>query len=84
MERYYTTQRPQTYVGAALPNSECMTDLAAHYTIQLSGAATASTYTVQAVPQGRQASKDTECGTMSIDQTGAKTVSGTGSSSECF
>jgi len=46
------------------------------YTIQLSGA-TATAYTLQAVPQLKQATEDSDCGTLSITNTGIRTVSGT-------
>ncbi len=36
------------------------------------GALTASAYTLSAVPQGAQATRDTECGTFTLTQTGAR------------
>src|SRR5690606_3074741 len=69
MERYYTTHL--TYVDARLPETQCMTDLADHYAIQLvTGSVGASTYTVEAIPQGVQVTRDTKCGTLTINQTG--------------
>jgi type IV pilus assembly protein PilE len=47
------------------------------YTIQLSGAGD-FVYTLQAVPQLRQATEDSDCGTLSITNTGIRTVSGSG------
>jgi type IV pilus assembly protein PilE len=47
------------------------------YTIQLSGA-TATAYTLQAVPQLNQATEDSDCGTLSITNTGIRSVSGSG------
>lgn len=84
MERYYTTE--MTYVGAGLPQqTQCMNDTADHYEIRLSGAETATTYTVQAVPQGSQASRDTLCGTLSIDQVGTKGETGSAATAaECW
>ncbi|MEX0899459.1 MAG: type IV pilin protein [Gammaproteobacteria bacterium] len=41
-------------------------------------ASTANTYTLQAVPQGSQAQRDTDCGTLSLTNTGVKTASGAG------
>lgn len=82
MERYYTTNL--TYFGAALPGSQCRTDLASHYTIGLNGV-DASSYTVQAVPIGSQLERDTKCGTLSIDNTGVKGETGSASTaSECW
>ena len=47
------------------------------YKIALSGA-TATSYTVEAIPQLAQASKDTDCGTMTLTSAGAKGQSGSG------
>ena len=83
MERYYTTHL--TYLNAALPNTQCMNEVGDHYTIQLSGAATASAYTIQAVPKGSQASRDTKCKTLSINQAGTKGETGSAASAaECW
>ena len=38
----------------------------------------------RATPQGAQASSDTQCGTLSLSQNGAKTISGTGSVASCW
>ncbi|WP_447936709.1 type IV pilin protein [Thermomonas fusca] len=70
MERYYATK--MTYTGAALPGTGCTTELGSHYTFAISAGPTATTYTVSATPQGKQASQDTTCGTLSINQAGAK------------
>ncbi len=70
MERYYTTA--MTYVGAAAPT--CSDDVSQFYTISYAEDPTASAYTLQIVPQGRQAEADGKCGTMTIDQTGKKTA----------
>jgi type IV pilus assembly protein PilE len=84
MERYYTTNL--TYVNAAVPTMQCRTDLTPHYGMALSNV-TASTYTAQAVPKAgsQQATKDTKCATIGIDQLGVKTKSGTAASAaECW
>lgn len=47
------------------------------YKITLSGA-TATTFTVEAIPQLVQASRDTDCGTMTLSSAGAKGQSGSG------
>lgn len=83
MERYYTTNL--TYVGAVLPNMTCRNDLAAFYTFSLPAANLAQrTFRVEAAPQGQQASKDTKCGTLGINQIGAKSASGSGGVAECW
>ncbi|GAB3390656.1 type IV pilin protein [Lysobacter fragariae] len=69
MERYYTTN--MKYTGAVLPT--CSSDVGGNYILSFSVAPDASKYTLQAVPQGHQADKETTCGTMTIDQTGKKT-----------
>jgi type IV pilus assembly protein PilE len=51
------------------------------YIISLAAGASATAFTVQAVPQLIQATNDakyTKCGTLSITNTGAKSVSGSG------
>lgn len=88
MERFYTTNlRYNTTTGGvavAIPVLQCRTDSAAHYTISFSGNPTATAYTVQAVPQGAQATRDTKCGTLTLNHAGAKTKSGTGTVTECW
>lgn len=89
MERFYTTNmRYNTDRGGnavALPAMQCAGDISQHYTVQLAGGTTATAYSIQAVPQGQQASKDTKCGTLSINQAGAKSVGNTGTDpAECW
>ena len=81
MERWYTTK--MTYVGATLPATSCRTDLANQYTFQFPTAVTASAFTIQAVPQGSQAG-DTRCGTLAINQVGARTETGTSTAADCW
>jgi type IV pilus assembly protein PilE len=76
MERQYTVNL--TYVGAD-PNLTCETDIAADYTISAAAAATATTYSLSATPQGGQATRDTKCGTLGINQAGVRTKSGSAS-----
>lgn len=47
-------------------------------------AATATTFTVTATPQGRQATNDAQCGTLSINQLGVQTASGSGGLTACW
>lgn len=74
MERWYTTRL--TYQGAS-PTPACETDLAPFYSFPPPTVATATAYTLTAVPLNQQLARDTLCGTLSIDQTGARTESGT-------
>lgn len=50
------------------------TDAGAVYSIALSGVA-ATTYTITATPLHKQGERDTKCGNMIINQTGARTTS---------
>lgn len=86
MERVYATnlQYDQNNgTATALPAVQCRTDNAARYALSLS-AATARTFTVSAVPQGAQATRDAACGTLTLDQAGTKGVSGTGTVAACW
>lgn len=80
MERYYTTNlrynQTPAGVAVALPQLGCDTDLTNFYNIQLNGTPTATTYSIEAVPQGAQATKDTDCQTLRISQAGTKTITG--------
>lgn len=64
--------------------SSAPSDVSTHYTISLSGAATATTFTVQAAPKGGQATNDSTCGTLTLDQAGAKTASGSAGAATCW
>lgn len=84
MERWYTTRL--TYVGGN-PNLTCQNELAIAYNFPdtTAATATATTYTLTAVPVNRQATKDTLCATLGINQAGTKTETGTaGSANECW
>ena len=73
MERYYTTKL--TYVGAAEPSLSCKTEsnMSSRYIFTI-GEPTQGTYTVTATPQGAQATNDTQCATLSINQKGERTA----------
>lgn len=78
MERYYTTRL--TYAGAPAPAAcEGLTNF---YGIQFSADPTARAYVIQAVPTTRQS--DAKCGTLSVDQKGARGASGTDGPSKCW
>jgi type IV pilus assembly protein PilE len=77
MERYFTTHT--SYVDAVLPKTESG---AGKHTISFSVDPTDTAFTIRAVPVDGYT--DAECGTMTIDQTGAKTKSGTGTLSDCW
>ena len=72
MERYYTTNF--TYAAASLPT--CSSDVTPYYRVEFSGTPDAGTFAIQAVPLNRQASTDSRCGTLSVNQVGTKSASG--------
>lgn len=80
MERYYTNKL--TYIGAVPP--DCTeTSNSNHYLQQVvPGSLSSSSYTIETIPQGRQASLEKNCGRMTVDHTGAKTRELT--SGECW
>jgi type IV pilus assembly protein PilE len=88
MERYYTTHlRYVDVAGEAptIPATQCRTDLQNDYSIGLAHGTAAGAYTVQAVPRGAQAIRDTKCATLAMNQLGAKQESGTAATAtECF
>lgn len=88
MERVYATNMrydQNNGVATALPGGQCQTDLNNIYTISFpTGQPTSTTFTVQAVPQGTQASRDTKCATLTINQANAKGISGSGSVADCW
>lgn len=53
-------------------------------TVTANNAATPPTYTVTATPTGTQATRDTSCAILTLDQTGGKGISGTGSLANCW
>ncbi len=82
MERYYTTN--MTYDGAD-PDLGCRNDsgLDTKYTFAVA-APTARTYTITATPVGAQLARDTDCGTLTLDQAGARTKSGSAALEKCW
>lgn len=80
MERYYTTN--MSYAGAPAPQV-CDPDLNGFYNISFSGTPAARTFTIQAVPTARQ--PDGACGTLTINQQGVRTESGSAASAaDCW
>lgn len=89
MERFYTTNmrydQNAAGVAVALANPNCRAEMAAFYTFSfVAGQPTQSTYTIQAVPQGGQASADAGCGTLTLTQAGTKGRSGTAALNSCW
>jgi type IV pilus assembly protein PilE len=74
------------YATTLTPLGSVPADVAANYnvTIAADNSATPPTYTLTATPIGNQLGADTKCGTLSVDQTGAKAISGTGTVATCW
>tara|TARA_B100000745_G_scaffold79055_1_gene48531 strand:- start:256 stop:681 length:426 start_codon:yes stop_codon:yes gene_type:complete len=89
MERFYTSNlRYDQDTGGnafALPALQCSNELADDYSFQFAAnSLTATTYRINAIPQGGQASRDTICATIGLDQTGTHFESGSGSVGDCW
>ncbi|MGH8160264.1 MAG: type IV pilin protein [Rhodanobacter sp.] len=76
MERYYTTN--MSYADAGNPGLDCegTAQTGKYYTWTPPGNLTASTYTISAAPKDTQ--PDTECGTLTLDQTGTRGANAAG------
>lgn len=72
MERYYAQNNTYltTLAGIGITNTTSPTG---KYLLSLNGAATATTYAFQVVPQGSQATDS--CGTLGVNQAGERTSS---------
>jgi type IV pilus assembly protein PilE len=81
LERFFTTSNPSTYSGADLPKQQSPESGTPKYSIT-TAAASPTGFRIQAVPADGY--EDPKCGTLTIDQTGAKTASGTGTLADCW
>lgn len=88
MERYFSQNN--TYATATIAAGSGVTDLIASdqspegdYTLSIS-AQNASSYTLQAAPNGSQATEDTQCANFTLNSLGVKGISGTGSVAKCW
>lgn len=95
MERYYTTnlrydqdtQATPVQNSLTLAGLDCATPQRTGNDYDYSfpsGAASVSTYTIQAVPKGTQLARDTLCGTLTLNQAGKRNSSGTGTLDQCW
>jgi len=71
-ERCYT--RGSSYAGGGCPAPGDSTSTDGYYTITV--ASDATTYTIEASPQGAQSRDSAKCATFSLTQTGARTATG--------
>lgn len=87
MERYYATNLSykQNKDGDenALPALDCETQTKDNYTYEIAKSSD-TTYLLQAAPRNAQASRDTACGTLTLDQTGQRGITGNGKVSDCW
>ncbi len=83
MERRYTTSFAYDST-TDLPGVACSKELAASYDFGFAASEpTATTYRLEARPKNQQAN-DTDCGTLRLDQTGQREVSGKGGVQSCW
>lgn len=75
MERHYTSNL--SYATAPAP-VQCQ-DVANFYQVGFTATPTARAYSLQAVPQGAQAARDTKCATLSLTSAGVRGASGSAS-----
>ena len=96
MERYYTTnlRYDRDTAGVAITSAaltglglDCAsadnTGKSYSYTFA-AGSPTATTYTLQAVPNAQQAARDARCGTLTLTQAGVRGITGTTSVAQCW
>ena len=81
LERYFNEKN--TYVGATIPSLYPATSPKKFYNLQISNT-TATSYRIQAVPQGVQAHDDTKCATLTFSSLGEKGSTGTMDSLNCW
>lgn len=78
MERLYTTNLSYNATSSSLQPMDCdsIQQTGSYYQYDFpAGSLSVSAYTVEAIPQGSQATRDASCGTLKIDQAGTRTPS---------
>ncbi|MDO9451479.1 MAG: type IV pilin protein [Stagnimonas sp.] len=95
MERYYTTNLRYCVDTTpadgtcdstvfTLPGLDCASTANSGNDYTYSAAVDSSTYTLTATPKTGQSTRDAVCGTLTLDQAGTRTASGTGGVPECW
>lgn len=82
LEQYYTQNN--SYAGATLDKLDISDAKYKNYYQLKITQATNDQYTISAIPQNHQAQEDTDCGTLILDQTGNKNITGSGTIEECW
>lgn len=85
-EQYMLDARQYAADLATLGLSNLPSEISGNYTVNVTADNTAAppTYTVTAIPTGTQATRDTQCGAVTIDQSGTKGEGGTGTVTDCW
>ncbi len=88
MERNYTTtgdySKLSSGTAVTLPSLQGATSLAGHYTFSLGSPLSSSNFSIIATPTGVQLAKDLRCGTLTLNNVGIKSISGTGTIKDCW
>lgn len=92
MERFYTTNLRydadmNTGAENKLPPLDCAAaqQTGSNYNYDLPASAlTTAAYVVQAAPLGAQEKRDKQCATLELDQTGKRSITGTGDVNKCW
>lgn len=91
MERFYTTNLRYDHDtednDVELPALDCASNgnTGENYSYELDGTKlSSSTYGLKAVPKSAQASRDAECGTLTLDQAGTRGVTGSAGVASCW
>ena len=89
MERRFTAElsyEGPTGTPQQLPPNSCTIEdgMPARYDFDFTADPTATAFTLRATPQGTQAARDTQCGILTIDQTGLRTVEKAGEVDRCW
>jgi len=85
-EQYILDARMYATSMTVLGITSVPSEVSQNYTVTVSAnnAATPPSYTVTATPTGSQATRDTKCASLTLDQTGGKGFSGTATLAECW
>ena len=85
-EQYNLNARQYTNQLSLLDAATIPAEVSNNYNVTVAADNTVAppVYSITATPTGTQLAKDTECGTLKIDQTGLKTISGTSTVSKCW
>ena len=84
-QRYLLDARAYAPDLATLNAASVPTSIASSYDFAASAPATTPpSFFVQATPKGMQLARDTKCGTLKIDQTGNKTITGSATVAYCW